>query len=1012
MNVPLIAEVDLLITGAGLAGMALAEKSAKNGKKVLLIEGRTYLGYEIGAWYRPWINNIDPKNKDLIRHWLPDRTERNQKEEITFTLDKCKLRFEDILLEAGVTLLYAVHPVALWKEEDIFHLIIGAKSGLYEIKTRSLVDATVNGLLSSISPLRPEKIFRCGKGQAVIRCLEVEGLEIEETAIHLPERYCLRENRLLVHRSAFARENRILEFSFLPQVVTDDEKYPDAMLRMKTIEICEELFSRPGWQKVRFGASSAEYMPVADFDIAESLRTGDKLVETLFDLATLSGRSQYAAAGYTVSPSAETVSPAESAFFRDDPELSLYCSGAAVGSDHVKRILTAAKQERQRDVFVCGAGVSGATAAYAAAEYAEDVAAADMNSIPGGTGTAGAVHFYWYGRRKGFTKEIDDEYFLLSDKLGQKREQYIWGDRDGWNPELKASVLQERFRRRKITFFPQTIACGVFRRGNRLEGILLAGPHGPIIVPAKITLDTTGDADIAVMAGAPVIEGSEKDNMIMWSNLAQYRQAGRNPGGTFTSTADVGDIWDYTRFILLSRRRGENCHDHGSYLATRESRHLEGEYIITLRDILMLRQYPDTILRCYSNYDSKGKSWADIIYFGYLPSQIENDVPYRSVLPKNIEGLMVGGKAFSCTHDALPGPRMQDDMQNFGGALGIAAAMAAKEGSVRHVNIDLLREKLIASGALDEKPLRPDTANNNPEFYSGLINGLNGDEALETIAMDINETCRDIPPVVRICLAHPEEVLGYLRTAYEKAGSSKNLSLLLARLLLWHRDDYAIDRIIAEIEAMLAEETLPKRKGSVKYTMPYPDHGVMAEISYLVCLLARSKNEKVPGILEKIALRIRDAPRDYMDRTACIFNHIESVAYVACRRPDPSLISSLTILLGLNEFSNIEETGDARTFNPDITLERIAYLKILLAEALARCGNRNGYIILKGFLNDRRRTLAKSAERILEDILGAGTCHRIEPMAGLQEPRSLSGGYRFDVPPDPLPCKPYLKEIW
>jgi len=46
-------ETEYLIVGGGLAALPLARKLAGEGRCVLLAEAGTYLGYEIGRYYRP-----------------------------------------------------------------------------------------------------------------------------------------------------------------------------------------------------------------------------------------------------------------------------------------------------------------------------------------------------------------------------------------------------------------------------------------------------------------------------------------------------------------------------------------------------------------------------------------------------------------------------------------------------------------------------------------------------------------------------------------------------------------------------------------------------------------------------------------------------------------------------------------------------------------------------------------------------------------------------------------------
>ena len=78
-------------------------------------------------------------------------------------------------------------------------------------------------------------------------------------------------------------------------------------------------------------------------------------------------------------------------------------------------------------------------------------------------------------------------------------------------------------------------------------------------------------------------------------------------------------------------------------------------------------------------------------------------IPYRCLLPLEVDGLLVAGRCFSATHDAHASARSMATCMAMGQAAGTAAALAAASGGVpRDVDPDLLREQLLASGALLE----------------------------------------------------------------------------------------------------------------------------------------------------------------------------------------------------------------------------------------------------------------------------------------------------------------------
>ncbi len=78
-------------------------------------------------------------------------------------------------------------------------------------------------------------------------------------------------------------------------------------------------------------------------------------------------------------------------------------------------------------------------------------------------------------------------------------------------------------------------------------------------------------------------------------------------------------------------------------------------------------------------------------------------IPYRTLLPLGIEGLLVAGRCFSATHDAHASARSMATCMAMGQAAGTAATLAVVADTVpRTVSGDTLREHLALDGALLE----------------------------------------------------------------------------------------------------------------------------------------------------------------------------------------------------------------------------------------------------------------------------------------------------------------------
>ena len=204
------------------------------------------------------------------------------------------------------------------------------------------------------------------------------------------------------------------------------------------------------------------------------------------------------------------------------------------------------------------------------------------------------------------------------------------------------------------------------------------------------------------------------------------------------SNFDVGwvdptDPWDYARGFVDGRKflwRGRYTADNrllfcAPTLGLRESRQIIGEYLITLDDLFFNQGFPDTLgkgrahydnhARDYANENRHAQVYADIT--GNWQTTLTCDVPYRSLLPRRLEGLLVAGRCISMTHDAMACLRMQKDMQRIGEAAGIAAALAVRDGvTPREVSVPDLQQELIKSGVLTQQEVADGAAGRRREL--------------------------------------------------------------------------------------------------------------------------------------------------------------------------------------------------------------------------------------------------------------------------------------------------------
>lgn len=137
-----------------------------------------------------------------------------------------------------------------------------------------------------------------------------------------------------------------------------------------------------------------------------------------------------------------------------------------------------------------------------------------------------------------------------------------------------------------------------------------------------------------------------------------------------------------------------------SEIGIRESRSVVGDYILTGDDVFNGKTFDDVISRgAYPSdiHDPKGGR----TQFTFIKAGGSYGIPYRCLLPKGIEGLLVAGRAISAYQDANGSVRLQGTVVGHGQAAGTAAALSAKEKTTpRGLSVKKLQAVLKDQGVI------------------------------------------------------------------------------------------------------------------------------------------------------------------------------------------------------------------------------------------------------------------------------------------------------------------------
>lgn len=138
----------------------------------------------------------------------------------------------------------------------------------------------------------------------------------------------------------------------------------------------------------------------------------------------------------------------------------------------------------------------------------------------------------------------------------------------------------------------------------------------------------------------------------------------------------------------------------GSTVGIRESRHVKGEYVLTADDLIGGVVPEDSILVASNSVDVHGRNGANTTEYRTVEGGRWYGLPYRSLLPLEIDNLLVAGRAISASSDAAGAVRVMPPCMAMGHAAGIAAALSAAGGtSPRKLDPAEIRSRLLAQRA-------------------------------------------------------------------------------------------------------------------------------------------------------------------------------------------------------------------------------------------------------------------------------------------------------------------------
>lgn len=359
------------------------------------------------------------------------------------------------------------------------------------------------------------------------------------------------------------------------------------------------------------------------------------------------------------------------------------------------------------DILVVGAGAAGIAATLSASRINKNVILAEQSGYIGGLITGGLVTLIaGTGNRNSIVKEII-EALGKYDKIRYLNKEPLV------HPELFKIVVEQMLYDQNVRLFYRSYAYHVTLDNKRIEIVHFKGRGESFSIEPKIVIDCTGDGDIFYYCKEPFSQYQPEDipvGLIMRMYIADIDKAEKFFDGEkgkellkelsidkFAKTAMSSVVWFHINFsephfdlndpedlsyvemrlrkkaLSLTESLKKNAEgfessfllDTAPLIGVRISRILRGQYILTESDFYKQKKFKDTIATSVLELDGKKSV----------------NIPYRSLLPRNTENLLVAGRCISTDFFIMSGSvRLISTCFATGQAAGIAAALMLKKG--------------------------------------------------------------------------------------------------------------------------------------------------------------------------------------------------------------------------------------------------------------------------------------------------------------------------------------------
>lgn len=685
-DVPVTAQADVVIAGGGVAGVAAALEAAADGSSVILVEERNCLAHEATVSWTMRHDDIEVPATlaaaSAVQQW------QRKSANASMDPDRCKSGLHGFVAKQGrIRVFFFSLPVgAVVDDGRVRGLVVANRVGRQIFLAKTVIDATddLRVAASAGAKLAPPGKQTARRMMKIVPPPTADELRKLETLPGFGQDAIVQNGNLtavtcpIVSRGDAAPDWSRGQAQTLEMAAAVQNALGGRTGREESFAIAPECVVEPAPRAVRADADRYQARGVEGLLLAAPVEANDGFGAALASGGAAGHRAAELAAQQ--SQFMATDAPTPLAKGDDGPAIKELLAGPDVGMRYpvVHQTATTVPVAVLTDVLVVGGGTSGALAALAAARHQARVVLVEVLPNLGGTSSNRVNSYYWGVPWKShLSEEVDVPIHVRpATSVGGLQKFRFSG-------EAKKLSLHGLMAKSGAVVLYRSFGVGAVVRGNQVTGVVVENASGRQVVLARVVIDATGHGDIAAAAGAAFARGRPRDGFLHEAEHGPLR--------------DALDPEDISKFYLRSPQAALS-------LNLRESRRIVGDCTVTFDDVLADRPFPDVVARWRSNYDThfphsaneedRAQDWAAIL--GLFRKPLWGSIPYGAILPKGLENILVVGKAYSATHDALIGGRMQRDLQHLGEASGVAAALACRQKCApRQLPIDQLQAELV-----------------------------------------------------------------------------------------------------------------------------------------------------------------------------------------------------------------------------------------------------------------------------------------------------------------------------